>query len=90
MQARDGLLASRVARAVSVQAVGELGVGSLRVLGRLEVRNLVADALGRLRERVEASPELGKSLRLQALRHAGLRAGRLLLDLREFRAVGVL
>ena len=90
VQARD--LLARVARRAGglVQAVGELGVGSLRVLGRLELCNLVADALGRLRERVEASPELGKSFRLQAFRHAGLHAGRLLFDLREFRAVGAL
>jgi len=37
---------------------------------------------------VEPLTELGNRLRLQALRHLSLRAVRLLLDLRELRAVG--
>jgi signal recognition particle subunit SRP54 len=71
-----------------VQALRELVIGSLGVLRRLDLRDLVSDAPHRGGERVEPLAELGKRLRLQTQRHLGLRASRLVPDLRDLGAVG--
>jgi signal recognition particle subunit SRP54 len=70
-----------------VQGFGELGVGAFGVFGGLEPRHLIADVLGRGRERLHPPAKLVDRLRLDRESLVAPRVDGLLFDLRYLGAV---